>query len=123
MLGLRTEKGIDEDTMPLLVLRDTDDREANVLGPDIHDRLHGLSASISKSSPIEVPVKRADEINQIFDAISYSKGSSVLRMISKLMTGKPTFLVQISMTDCTGFPLASARAAHRSPVSVPLSCV
>lgn len=39
--------------------------------------------SLRSSHPIEVPVKRADEINQIFDAISYSKGSCVLRMISK----------------------------------------
>jgi aminopeptidase 2 len=38
-----------------------------------------------------VPVKRADEINQIFDAISYSKGSSVLRMISKYL-GEDVFL-------------------------------
>lgn len=39
--------------------------------------------SLRSSHPIEVPVKRADEINQIFDAISYSKGSCVIRMISK----------------------------------------
>ncbi|KAL1976637.1 hypothetical protein VTN31DRAFT_2919 [Thermomyces dupontii] len=47
--------------------------------------------SLRSSHPIEVPVKRADEINQIFDAISYSKGSSVLRMISKYL-GEETFL-------------------------------
>ncbi|RAK82529.1 M1 family metallopeptidase [Aspergillus fijiensis CBS 313.89] len=47
--------------------------------------------SLRSSHPIEVPVKRADEINQIFDAISYSKGSSVLRMISKYM-GEDVFL-------------------------------
>jgi aminopeptidase 2 len=38
-----------------------------------------------------VPVKRADEINQIFDAISYSKGSCVLRMISTYI-GEDAFL-------------------------------
>ena len=38
-----------------------------------------------------MPVKRADEINQIFDAISYSKGSCVLRMISTFL-GEETFL-------------------------------
>lgn len=42
--------------------------------------------SLRSSHPIEVPVKRADEINQIFDAISYSKGSCVLRMISKYLS-------------------------------------
>lgn len=47
--------------------------------------------SLRSSHPIEVPVKRADDINQIFDAISYSKGSSVLRMISKYL-GEDTFL-------------------------------
>jgi aminopeptidase 2 len=36
-------------------------------------------------------VKKADEINQIFDAISYSKGSCVLRMISTYL-GEDTFL-------------------------------
>lgn len=36
-------------------------------------------------------MKRADEINQIFDAISYSKGSCVLRMISTYL-GEGVFL-------------------------------
>ena len=47
--------------------------------------------SLRSSHPIEVPVKRADEINQIFDAISYSKGSCVLRMISRYL-GEQTFM-------------------------------
>lgn len=47
--------------------------------------------SLRSSHPIEVPVKRADEINQIFDAISYEKGSCVLRMISKHL-GEDVFL-------------------------------
>ena len=47
--------------------------------------------SLRSSHPIEVPVKRADEVNQIFDAISYSKGSCVLRMISSYL-GEQTFL-------------------------------
>ena len=47
--------------------------------------------SLRSSHPIEVPVKRADEINEIFDAISYSKGSCVLRMISKYL-GEETFM-------------------------------
>lgn len=47
--------------------------------------------SLRSSHPIEVPVKRADEINQIFDAISYEKGSCVLRMIAKYL-GEETFL-------------------------------
>ncbi len=47
--------------------------------------------SLRSSHPIEVPVKRADEINQIFDAISYSKGSCVLRMISTYL-GEDVFM-------------------------------
>lgn len=47
--------------------------------------------SLRSSHPIEVPVKRADEINQIFDAISYAKGSCVLRMISRYL-GEQTFM-------------------------------
>ncbi|TAQ86522.1 hypothetical protein B7494_g5130 [Chlorociboria aeruginascens] len=47
--------------------------------------------SLRSSHPIEVPVQRADEINQIFDAISYSKGSCVLRMISKYL-GEDVFM-------------------------------
>ncbi|TQS36621.1 hypothetical protein Golomagni_02922 [Golovinomyces magnicellulatus] len=47
--------------------------------------------SLRSSHPIEVPVKRADEVNQIFDAISYSKGSCVLRMISKYL-GEDVFM-------------------------------
>ncbi|SCV03324.1 LAME_0H09516g1_1 [Lachancea meyersii CBS 8951] len=51
--------------------------------------------SLRSSHPIEVPVKRADEINQIFDAISYSKGSSLLRMIS-VWLGEDVFIKGVS---------------------------
>jgi aminopeptidase 2 len=47
--------------------------------------------SLRSSHPVEVPVFRADEINQIFDHISYAKGSCVLRMISKYL-GEDTFM-------------------------------
>lgn len=46
------------------------------------------------SHPIEVPLQGEDvesAINQIFDAISYAKGASVLRMLSQLI-GQETFL-------------------------------
>ncbi|CCE62808.1 hypothetical protein TPHA_0D01680 [Tetrapisispora phaffii CBS 4417] len=57
---------------------------------------HALSLdSLRSSHPIEVPVKRADEINQIFDAISYSKGASLLRMISKWL-GEDVFIKGVS---------------------------
>lgn len=47
--------------------------------------------SLRSSHPVEVPVKRADEVNQIFDAISYSKGSCVIRMVSKYL-GEDVFM-------------------------------
>lgn len=37
--------------------------------------------SLVTSHPVQVPVNRPEEINEIFDSISYSKGSSVLRML------------------------------------------
>ena len=40
---------------------------------------------LRSSHPVEVSVKRADEINKNFDHISYDKGSAVLRMISKYL--------------------------------------
>ena len=47
--------------------------------------------SLRASHPIEVPVRDAMEVEQIFDAISYLKGSSVIRMLASHL-GKDTFL-------------------------------
>ncbi len=44
---------------------------------------NALSLDSNRAShPIEMPVRKATQINQIFDAISYDKGCAVLRMIS-----------------------------------------
>ncbi|KAL8712788.1 MAG: hypothetical protein Q9220_002996 [cf. Caloplaca sp. 1 TL-2023] len=51
--------------------------------------------SLRASHPIEVPVKNALEIDQIFDAISYLKGSSVIRMLSQHI-GVDVFLRGVS---------------------------
>ncbi|KAL8735688.1 MAG: hypothetical protein Q9181_002751 [Wetmoreana brouardii] len=51
--------------------------------------------SLRASHPIEVPVKDALEIDQIFDAISYLKGSSVIRMLSAHL-GVDVFLGGVS---------------------------
>lgn len=37
--------------------------------------------SLRSSHPIIVPIKHAQEVEQVFDAISYSKGSTVVNMI------------------------------------------
>lgn len=42
--------------------------------------------SLRNSHPIEVPVRDALEVDQIFDHISYMKGSSVIRMLSAHLT-------------------------------------
>eukprot|EP00727_Mastigamoeba_balamuthi_P007514 m51a1_g3383 putative puromycin-sensitive aminopeptidase-like (864) ;mRNA; f:495047-498699 len=47
------------------------------------DLLRALSLdSLDSTHPIEVPIKSALEVNEIFDAISYSKGASVIRMLA-----------------------------------------
>jgi aminopeptidase 2 len=48
------------------------------------------------SHPIEVPIPDANQINQIFDSISYSKGASVLRMLSAVV-GEETFLKGVAI--------------------------
>ncbi|OAD78274.1 hypothetical protein PHYBLDRAFT_154347 [Phycomyces blakesleeanus NRRL 1555(-)] len=47
--------------------------------------------SLRSSHPIEVAVKDPKEVSQIFDAISYLKGASVIRMLSSWL-GVETFL-------------------------------
>lgn len=53
----------------------------------------GLALSLdamATSHPVEVEVHHPDEINDIFDAISYAKGASIIRMISSYL-GRDTF--------------------------------
>ncbi|KAK6463251.1 alanine/arginine aminopeptidase [Scheffersomyces coipomensis] len=52
--------------------------------------------SLRASHPIEVPVKRVDQISQIFDAISYSKGCALLKMVSKWL-GEEVFVSGVSL--------------------------
>jgi len=51
--------------------------------------------SLRSSHPIEVPVRDALDVDQIFDHISYLKGSSVIRMLAAHL-GKETFLKGVS---------------------------
>jgi puromycin-sensitive aminopeptidase len=49
-------------------------------------KLDGLQSS----HPIQVPIGHAEEVEQVFDAISYCKGGSVVRMICAVL-GMPNF--------------------------------
>lgn len=51
--------------------------------------------SLRSSHPIEVPVRDALDVDQVFDHISYLKGSSVIRMLAGHL-GKDTFLKGVS---------------------------
>lgn len=51
--------------------------------------------SLTTSHPIEVQVYHSNEIDEIFDAISYLKGGSVVRMVSESI-GVPLFLKGVS---------------------------
>ena len=44
--------------------------------------------ALASSHPISIPVKHPDEINEIFDRISYAKGASIIRMMDKFLTEK-----------------------------------
>ncbi|GLT72771.1 hypothetical protein SLA2020_446750 [Shorea laevis] len=54
-------------------------------------RLDGLA----ESHPIEVEINHAGEIDEIFDAISYRKGASVIRMLQSYLGAEP-FQVEVT---------------------------
>merc|ERR1740133_735652 len=41
--------------------------------------------SLRSSHPIQVPIGKAEEVEEVFDAISYCKGGSVVRMIYSVL--------------------------------------
>ncbi|KAI0792895.1 hypothetical protein C8Q75DRAFT_751852 [Abortiporus biennis] len=67
--------------------------DADFISADLN-RAFGLDAKLS-SHPIEVECPDAQMINQIFDALSYSKAASVLRMLSTYV-GEEKFLKGVS---------------------------
>ena len=61
---------------------------------DFFLRTAGMSAALNGDSlrathPIRAPVERPDDITQIFDEISYGKGSSVLAMLNRYLGEEP----------------------------------
>ncbi|XP_030856224.1 aminopeptidase N isoform X2 [Strongylocentrotus purpuratus] len=51
--------------------------------------------SLGTSHPVRVPVNSPDEINEIFDSISYSKGASIIRMLNNFL-GEEVFVEGMS---------------------------
>ncbi len=55
---------------------------------------HGAAAlrldALRSSHPIQVPIKHAEEVEEVFDAISYCKGSYVVRMVHAVL-GREAF--------------------------------
>ncbi|EFP74548.2 Aminopeptidase 2 mitochondrial [Puccinia graminis f. sp. tritici] len=73
--------------------------------PDWHAEDDFINAHLSKalsldakrsSHAVEVPCPNPEMINQIFDAISYSKGASILKMLANFV-GKEKFLHGVSL--------------------------
>ncbi len=52
--------------------------------------------SLRSSHPIEIKIKRADEVSQIFDSICYQKGPAVLRMLADWL-GDANFIKGVSL--------------------------
>ena len=41
--------------------------------------------ALKSSHPVIVPIQHAEEVEQVFDAISYNKGSTVVNMVSAFL--------------------------------------
>ncbi|KAH6561606.1 hypothetical protein BASA50_004477 [Batrachochytrium salamandrivorans] len=82
------------------------------------DYARGMNLDGMRSShPIEVDVQSPAEINQIFDAISYSKGASVIRMLSSFLgtdsfvQGVRAYLKKFAFSNATTLDLWAALSA------------
>ena len=54
----------------------------------IDEMSHAMNLdALTTSHPIQVPIKHAEEVEQVFDAISYFKGECVVRMIYAVLGG------------------------------------
>ena len=58
--------------------------ESQFLTSDLH-RVMDLDATVN-SHPIVQTVENPDQITEIFDTITYSKGASVLRLVPRLIS-------------------------------------
>ena len=72
--------------------------------------------ALRSSHPIEMPCPDEDTIQQIFDALTYSKGASCLKMLSNFV-GEEKFLKGVCVTDF----LRSRVRQYDADASVPLA--
>ncbi len=83
-----------------------------------------IGDSLRNTHPIEVEVGKPDEINQIFDEISYGKGASVLRMVASYIgeksfrEGVNAYLRKFSYSNATSSDLwKSLEISSNEPVA------
>jgi puromycin-sensitive aminopeptidase len=90
------------------------------------------------SHPIQVPIRHAEEVEQVFDAISYCKGGSVVRMIKAVLgmthfqQGLSNYMKKYaygntetldlwqSWEDVSGMPIAELMASWTEQMGFPL---
>ncbi|CAM0951104.1 unnamed protein product [Alopecurus aequalis] len=72
--------------------------------------------SLQESHPIEVEIHHASEVDEIFDAISYDKGASVIRMLHSYLgadrfqeSGEPVKDLMATWTKQKGYPVINAK--------------
>lgn len=97
--------------------------------------------AMKSSHPIQVPIQHAEEVDQVFDAISYCKGGSVVRMI-KAVVGFKNFQKALAkymkrhaygntetndlwtaFEEESGMPICQLMASWTEQMGFPLLCV
>ncbi|MEM3851745.1 MAG: M1 family metallopeptidase [Methanomassiliicoccales archaeon] len=73
-------------TVAMSAIRGDVDYWSDFLLNETEDALAG--DALLSTHPVEVPVKKPEEIEEIFDEISYGKGGSILRMIANFISSE-----------------------------------
>lgn len=73
--------------MEYLVVDETE-KDWRTMDQFVVNEFHGVLVydALSSSHKISVPVGNPDEINEIFDRISYGKGATIIRMMDHFLT-------------------------------------
>jgi puromycin-sensitive aminopeptidase len=93
--------------------------------------------SLKSSHPIQVPIAHAEEVEQVFDAISYCKGGSVVRMIQSVLgmqnfqkglaaymkkhaySNTETFDLWAALEEASGMPVGELMASWTEQMGFP----